>query len=77
MNAESFAMITFTPPSNDINIRYAYMYSFDDQLQVPHIPEQDHSMEVSGEFGCLKPRPSGRGSSLILSSVQAILSKLA
>ena len=32
-----------------INIRYAYMYSFDDQLQVPHIPEQDHSAKVSRE----------------------------
>jgi hypothetical protein len=53
MKAESFAMITFTPPSADINIKYAYLYSFDDQLQVPHIPEQDHSMKVSGEFGCL------------------------
>jgi len=53
MKAESFAMITFTPPSTKINIRYAYLYSFDDQLQVPHIPEQDHTMDVSGEFGCL------------------------
>ena len=39
LKAESFAMITFTPPSTNINIRYAYLYSFDDQLQVSYLPE--------------------------------------
>ncbi|MDD2755202.1 MAG: hypothetical protein PHS80_06695 [Methanothrix sp.] len=33
MKAESFAMITFAPLSTDINSRYAYLYSYDDQLQ--------------------------------------------
>jgi len=47
MKAESLAINTFAPPSSDINIRYAYLYSYDDQLQVSHIPEQYHSMEVS------------------------------
>jgi putative transposase len=50
MKAESFAMITFTPPSTYITIRYAYQYSYDDQLQVSHLPEQDHPMEVSEEL---------------------------
>jgi hypothetical protein len=54
MKAESFAMITFTPLSTDINIGYAYLYLFDDQLKVSHLSEQDHPMEVSGEFGCLQ-----------------------
>jgi hypothetical protein len=54
MKAESFAMITFTPLSIYINIGYAYLYSFGDQLQVFHLPEQDYPMEVSGEFGCLQ-----------------------
>jgi len=38
MKAESLAIITFAPPSTDINIRQVYLYSYDDQLQVSHLP---------------------------------------
>jgi hypothetical protein len=37
MKAESFAMITFTPRSTDINISFACLYSFDDLLQVSYL----------------------------------------
>jgi len=47
-------MITFAPPSTDINNRHAYLYSYDDQLQVSHHTKQDDKWKNSGEFGCMQ-----------------------